>query len=116
MRSLFAVLLANVLATTVACGTADLEEGDSEASHDARLSSEEGAIELGCTKNDDCRVGSYCKLSACSAPGICAPRPAVCTTEVAPVCGCDGKTYTSACVAARAGVSVKHNGRCIKVQ
>ncbi|MEM1009178.1 MAG: Kazal-type serine protease inhibitor [Myxococcota bacterium] len=29
-----------------------------------------------------------------------------------PVCGCNGKTYSSACLAASSGVSVKKQGSC----
>lgn len=46
------------------------------------------------------------------AAGICRERPGICTMQYDPVCGCDGKTYSNACVAATNGVSVAHKGSC----
>jgi hypothetical protein len=65
-----------------------------------------------------CGADEYCdwppsaQCGAADAPGVCRPRPRMCTREYRPVCGCDGQTHPTACVAASAGVSVAHDGPC----
>lgn len=63
-----------------------------------------------------CGADLYCKFKsecgATDAGGSCVVRPKACTKIYKPVCGCDGKTYPSDCVAASQGVDVQHNGAC----
>jgi hypothetical protein len=44
--------------------------------------------------------------------GICTPRPESCVAGGPGVCGCDGKPYTNACEAHRAGTDDHPTGTC----
>ncbi len=67
-----------------------------------------------CKTNAQCSKGDYCakETGKCDGDGMCAQKPAICPLVVAPVCGCNNKTYNNNCFAHRAGVNVKHDGKC----
>jgi hypothetical protein len=64
-----------------------------------------------------CGDGLYCNYEGghCGAgdqAGTCRTRPTVCTLEMSPVCGCDGRVYSNSSCAAVAGVSVASRNEC----
>jgi hypothetical protein len=70
----------------------------------------------GCTSNDTCPDTSYCKKTSCASDvrGTCTPKPKACMddAEETPVCGCDGVTYFSSCLAELSGENVSLHGIC----
>ncbi|WP_075097644.1 Kazal-type serine protease inhibitor family protein [Sandaracinus amylolyticus] len=65
-----------------------------------------------CGADEFCDWAASAQCGATDVPGVCRPRPQMCTREFAPVCGCDGQTHPTRCVANSQGVSVAHDGPC----
>jgi hypothetical protein len=71
-----------------------------------------GIAGIGCAERLYCSYAIEAHCGAGDMSGTCKPIPEMCTMEFAPVCGCDDKTYPSACVAGRSGISVGRAGAC----
>jgi hypothetical protein len=67
---------------------------------------------LACDKGEYCDFAPDAQCGRADQTGICRTAPMACDAIFAPVCGCDGTTYSSACTAARAGVAVEAEGEC----
>lgn len=94
---------------------------DRDAAAESRLeqAATQGYEACGGLAGEQCAEGYFCeyKVGECLIPdiqGICRPVPEICTRERDPVCGCDVKTYSNACEAHRAGVSILAPGECPK--
>jgi Kazal-type serine protease inhibitor domain len=65
-----------------------------------------------CGANEFCDFPKTANCGRADAPGKCAAIPGACLAVVQPVCGCDGQTYSNACVANAQGVSVELHAAC----
>ncbi|MCC6933527.1 MAG: hypothetical protein IT292_09765 [Deltaproteobacteria bacterium] len=76
----------------------------------------QGGSICGGAGNFPCPSDMYCNLKppcgGFDVEGFCRLRPLNCPPNISEICGCDNRTYSSACIANSAGVTVKHEGKC----
>lgn len=104
-----------------ACAAGD-EDGDGQVAVNEVVAAV-GHVLTGCPAPSPCGIagtacaaGQFCErpagMCAAEVSGLCTPRPDDCHTAVAPVCGCDGITYTTDCARRFAGVALDYDGVC----
>jgi len=71
-----------------------------------------GLAGLPCGADEYCSYPLEAQCGAADQTGTCVPIPQACDAMYDPVCGCDDMTYSSACEANGAGISVAHDGEC----
>jgi eight-cysteine-cluster-containing protein len=71
-----------------------------------------GLLGLTCDDGELCSFAPDQSCGGADQLGSCEAMPEACIELFAPVCGCDGTTYSNSCHAAGAGTSVAHEGEC----
>src|SRR5262245_28463740 len=65
-----------------------------------------------CPQGEFCDFAAEARCGVVGETGLCSPIPDECSVVEDPVCGCDDRTYASACQARMAGVSVASQEPC----
>lgn len=105
-------LVASLLALVAACASDPLPAPEAPAPLVRSCGGLRLAGSPACTEDEFCDYDAEANCGRADAPGVCRSKPTACTREYMPVCGCDGQTYATRCVANAAGVAVEHEGEC----
>lgn len=71
-----------------------------------------GIAGLACPKGQSCDIDIPNACNGADLSGTCITPPEVCIELYAPVCGCDGVTYSNNCHRQAAGVQLDYEGEC----
>ncbi|NOY90055.1 MAG: hypothetical protein GXP55_02515 [Deltaproteobacteria bacterium] len=101
------------------CVGADCDSLYADPSSCASAHTSCGGTSCGGFPGATCTSGEFCDYPA-SAPacgaadgtGTCTTRPTGCSRVYDPVCGCDGRDYSNACIANLNGTDVSYSGIC----
>jgi hypothetical protein len=120
LSPVLALACGSLLLTATGCASAP--DDVSVSADDESGTAEEALTKVVCGGRSryKCKSDEYCKYAAAAqcgrtdAPGVCAKRPRSCSLNVrAPVCGCDGITYRSACISRLYGTGTLASGACV---
>lgn len=103
------------LVATLACSCAgsDIVVAELPAADGGEAGVTPDAAPAACATASDCNGTELCARARCDDPaGVCTARPASCSADGAPVCGCDGVTYWNDCVRRQFGVSASTPDSC----
>lgn len=85
-------------------------DGGSDSGSDAAMDAPPGECgETTCGAEEYCDYADDCGAAG---GGTCMERPIICTADCPGVCGCDGRIYCNACIAASMGIDVDPEGDC----
>jgi len=88
-------------------------DSDSDSDSDSDGDTDTGIVSTNCMTDVDCGDGAFCRMDGCGGVmGECEAITSACPDLYAPVCGCDGSTYSNQCMAFSVPVSIAYDGEC----